>query len=74
MPGNKLYFFSGRRTPVVAASAKAARAKKRRGGDKIVSIRTPTPAQRKAIAAGRWVGTPKDRQHLRGHGPKPKRR
>ena len=68
----KLYYFSGRRTAVVASSAKEARAKKRRGGDKIVSIRTPTPAQKRAIAAGRWVGTPKDRQHLRGYGPKPK--
>ena len=68
----RLYFFSGRRTPVVASSAKAARAKKRRGGDKIVSVRTPTPAQKRAIAAGRWVGTPADRKHLRGYGPKPK--
>lgn len=68
----RLYYFAGRRTAVVASSAKQARAKKKRGGDKIVSVRTPTPAQKRAIAAGRWVGTPKDRKHLRGYGPKPK--
>ena len=32
------YFFSGRNTGIIADSASAARAKKKRGGDKIVAV------------------------------------
>ena len=69
----RLYWFSGRRTPVVASSAAQARQKKRRGGDKLVRVTTPTAAQRKTIAAGRWVGPDSKTKHLRGYGPKPKK-
>lgn len=37
----KLYYFKGRNTGVAATSAKNARAKKKRGGDKLVAVRTP---------------------------------
>jgi len=57
---SKLYYFQGRNTPVVANSAKDARAKKKRGGDKIVSVKTPSSADKKKMARGEWVRTRKD--------------
>jgi hypothetical protein len=76
----RLYYFSGRNTPVVASSVSEARQKKRRGGDKIVAVRTPSAADRKAIAKGRWVRTRRDGKSPaksrfgkgRGFGPKRK--
>ena len=56
----KLYFFEGRNTAIVATSAKAARAKKKRGGDKIVKVRSPSASDKKSMAKGRWVRTRKD--------------
>jgi hypothetical protein len=56
----KLYYFQGRNTPVVASSAKEARAKKKRGGDKIVSVRTPSSSDKKKMARGEWVRTRRD--------------
>lgn len=57
---NKLYYYEGRNTPIVAESAAAAKAKKKRGGDKLVSVKSPSAGDSKAIAAGRWVRTRKD--------------
>lgn len=79
---NKLYYFEGRNTPVVASSAAAARKKKKRGGNKIVAVRTPSASDRKAMAKGRWVRTRKDGKSPskskygkgRGYGPKRKKR
>ena len=56
----KLYYFEGRNTAVVADNASEARRKKKRGGDKIVAVRTPNESERAQIAAGRWVRTRKD--------------
>lgn len=70
----KLYYYPSRRTPVVATSASAARKKCKRGCTGTPTVKTPTAAQNKAIAAGRWIGTPSSRKGLRGHGPKPKKR
>lgn len=76
----KLYFFEGRNTAVVASSAKEARAKKKRGGDKIVAVRTPSAADKKKIANDTWVTTRRDGKSKaksaygkgRGYGPKRK--
>lgn len=76
----KLYYFSGRNTPIVATCAKEARAKKKRGGDEIVAVRTPSAADRKKIANDKWVTTRRDGKskaksaygHGRGYGPKRK--
>lgn len=57
---NKLYFFEGRNTAVVAPNAKEARKRKKRGGDKIVAVRTPSDADKSAINKGKWVRTRKD--------------
>lgn len=56
----KLYFFEGRNTAVVANSAAEARKKKKRGGDKIVSVREPNASDKKAIARGDWTRTRRD--------------
>lgn len=77
----KLYFFEGRNTAVVARSAEEARSKKKRGGDKIVSVRTPSESDMRAIRAGRWVTTRRDGKPKgssrygtgRGQGPPRKR-
>lgn len=61
---NRLYYFEGRNTPVVADSAKAARAAKRRGGNRIEAVRTPSDADRRKMARGEWVRTRRD-----GKGP-----
>ena len=78
----RLYFFSGRNTGIVASSAKQARAKKKRGGDKIVKVRSLSSSDRKAVAKGRWVRTRKDGKSPaksrygkgRGYGPPRRRR
>lgn len=78
----KLYYFSGRNTPVVASSAAEARKKKRRGGDKIVSVRTPSASDKRKMAKGTWVTTRRDGKSKatskygkgRGYGPKRTRR
>ena len=74
MSSYKLFYYPGRRTPVVATSASAARKKCRRGCTGTPTVKTPSASQSRAIKAGRWVGTPKSRRKLRGYGPKPKRR
>jgi len=51
----RLYFFEGRNTGIYADSAAAARAKKRRGGDKIVKVLNKTPPKN-----GQWDRTRKD--------------
>lgn len=58
--GYKLYFFKGRNTAVVAKSIEEARSKKKRGGDELVSVRTPSESDMKSINAGRWVRTRRD--------------
>lgn len=65
---------------MVARSAEEARKKKKRGGDEIVAVRTPSEADMKDIRAGRWVRTRSSGQRVtgrapgnrRGQGPKPK--
>jgi hypothetical protein len=77
----RMYYFKGRNTPVVASSAKAARAKKKRGGNQIVAVRTPSAADRRAMRKGKWVTTRRDGKSKatsrygkgRGQGPKRKR-
>ena len=54
---NKLYYFQGRNTPVVAASEAAARAKCRRGCGKLVKVRSPSESEQKTISRGDWVRT-----------------
>ena len=76
----KLYYFEGRNTAVVASSAKEAREKKKRGGDKIVSVKTPSAADKKKMASGSWVRTRKDGKspakssYGKGRGQGPKRK
>jgi hypothetical protein len=76
----RLYFFEGRNTGIVATSAKNARAKKKRGGDKIVAVRSLSAADRKADRAGRWIRTRRDgkspakSKYGRGRGFGPPRR
>ena len=56
----RLYYFEGRNTAVVANSAAEAKKKKKRGGDKIVKVRSPSDSEKKQMAAGRWVRTRAD--------------
>ena len=56
----KLYYFEGRNTAVAANSVAEARKKKKRGGDKLVKVRTPTESERKKMNRGEWVRTRKD--------------
>lgn len=56
----KLYYFEGRNTPIAASSVTEARKKKKRGGDKLVKVRTPTASEKKAMGRGEWVRTRKD--------------
>lgn len=82
MAETKLYYFSGRNTPIAATSAKQARKKKKRGGNKIVAVRKPSSSERKAMRNGRWVRTRRDGKSPaksrygkgRGKGPKRKKR
>lgn len=79
MAGQKLYFFSGRNTAVVAPNAKEARKRKRRGGNKIVAVRKPNARDRRAFRKGRWTDTRRDgkskakSRYGRGRGQGPKR-
>jgi hypothetical protein len=75
----KLYYFEGRNTGIAARSEEEARQKKRRGGDKLVAVRTPTEAEERDMEAGRWVRTRADGKppgksdaEGRGQGPPPK--
>lgn len=76
----KLFYFRGRNTPVVASSAAEARKKKKRGGDEIVSVRIPSASDKKKMAKGTWVTTRSDGKSKakssvgkgRGCGPKRK--
>jgi len=80
MAEEKLFYFENRNTPVVAKSAKEAREKKKRGGDKIVSTKKPSEKDKKDMKAGRWVRTrkdgksPKDSKYGKGRGYGPKRK
>jgi len=57
---NKLYYFEGRNTGVVASSAAEAKKNKSQGGDKIVAVREMTDAERKQGLAGKWIRTRRD--------------
>jgi hypothetical protein len=52
---NKLYYFAGRNTPVVASSEAAARKKCKRGCGALVKTRSPTASENKTMARGGWV-------------------
>jgi SPP1 gp7 family putative phage head morphogenesis protein len=78
-----LVWFEGRRTCVaVAANSKKeaiaiARQRKKRGGDKVVKVRRPTPAEVKIAEKGKWIRTGPNGEKpgegdTRGFGPKPK--
>ncbi|MEL0014955.1 MAG: hypothetical protein VW715_07050 [Rhodospirillales bacterium] len=68
----KLFFFEGRNTGIYADSAKAARAKCKRGCGKVVKVLNKTPPK-----GGAWDRTRKDGKspeksahgHGRGYGP-----
>lgn len=78
----KLYYFEGRNTGIAAESAQAAKAKKKRGGDKIVATRTPSTAEQKSMSKGNWSRVRKDGKSPeksahgkgRGYGPPRKRK
>ncbi|MEL7494638.1 MAG: hypothetical protein AAGJ95_11845 [Cyanobacteria bacterium J06554_11] len=76
-------WFEGRRTPVVvnadtrSQAISKARSAKRRGGNKVVSVKTLTGTQASQARAGKWVrtgpnGEAPGKSKLRGYGPKPK--
>jgi len=75
---NKMYYFQGRNTPVIASSAAAARASKKRGGDKIVKVKSMSAADKSKASRGEWVRTRQDGKQPgkssygkgRGKGPK----
>ena len=56
----KMYYFEGRNTPVIAESAAAARAKCKRGCGKLVKTLTPSASDKKKMAKGSWVTTRSD--------------
>lgn len=56
----KLFFFEGRNTGIAARSVEEARKKKKRGGDKLVAVRTPSAADKKKMDRGEWVRTRAD--------------
>lgn len=61
MSKQRLYWFEGRNTPVVAKTSSEAKSKlKRAKSDKIVKSRNPTESEAKTIASGRWVTTRPD--------------
>ncbi len=70
-----LFFFEGRNTGIHAANAKAARAKKKRGGNKIVKVLKKSPPK-----GGGWDRTRKDgkspskSKYGKGRGCGPKRK
>ena len=78
-----LVYFEGRRTPVaVAAKSRKkaidqARKLKKRGGDRVVSTRIATEAERAIAAKGKWIrtgpnGEKPGKSEMRGHGPESK--
>ncbi|NDG71154.1 MAG: hypothetical protein EBY32_07585 [Proteobacteria bacterium] len=56
----RLYYFKGRNTGIAARSAEEARKKKKRGGDELVAVRTPSDSERSQMARGVWVRTRRD--------------
>jgi len=56
----RLYYFKGRNTGIAAKSADEARAKKKRGGDELVAVRTPNETERSQMSRGIWVRTRRD--------------
>jgi hypothetical protein len=76
----KLYYFEGRNTGIAARSASEAKEKKKRGGDKIVGVRTPNDSEKKQMEKGVWVRTrvdgksPEKSQHGKGRGYGPPRK
>jgi len=56
----RLYYFKGRNTGIAARSAEEARKKKKRGGDELVAVRTPSDSERGQMARGVWVRTRRD--------------
>lgn len=78
----KLYFFKGRNTGVVASSAEQARKNKKRGSDELDTVRSMSAADKKKAAKGDWVSTRKDGKspsqsaygHGRGEGPPRKKK
>ena len=79
-PKVRLYYFEGRNTGVAAYSEEEARSLKRRGGDRLVAVRKPTPKELADMQAGRWVRTRADglppgesRVEGPGLGPRPER-
>ena len=78
-------WFEGRRTPVVVSAntrsqaISKARKAKRRGGDKVISVRTLTGTAATQAKAGKWVrtgpnGEAPGKSNLRAYGPKPKKK
>ena len=73
----KLYYFQGRNTGIAARSVEEARQKKKRGGDKLMGVRTPTPSENRQMEKDIWVRTRLDGKspekssmgHGRGFGP-----
>jgi hypothetical protein len=56
----KLYYFEGRNTGIAARSEEEARAKKKRGGEALVKVRTPSEAEKRQMDKGLWVRTRAD--------------
>jgi hypothetical protein len=56
----RLYYFKGRNTGIAAKSVEEARSKKKRGGDELVAVRTPSDSERGQMARGVWVRTRRD--------------
>ena len=72
----KLYYFEDRNTGIAARSEEEARAKKKRGGDKLVAVRTPTESEVRLMELGKWVrtrydGNPPGKSEVEGIGMGP---
>jgi hypothetical protein len=72
----KLYYFEGRNTGIAARSEEEARAKKKRGGDKLVAVRTPSDSEKRLMESGKWVrtrydGKPPGKSEVEGPGMGP---
>ena len=57
---HRLYYFKGRNTGIAAKSVEEARSKKKRGGDELVAVRTPSDSEKSQMARGVWVRTRRD--------------
>lgn len=68
-----LYFFEGRNTGVYASSAKEARAKKKRGGDKLVSVLNKEPSGKSWDRTRRDGKSPEKSAYGKGRGYGPPR-